>query len=349
MTNTANIGEWSELYALGVMLGKGGMFASDEDQNINKDIFYKIIEAYIDSTLPKDTRKYVPGSEKIQIYNGNNELLAEATPSNIISLSEQIFSKLSVHQEGRAFSLKETEELIESLKVIKLKAASAEKSDLALVLEDNQTEAITPKSGFSIKSQIGAPATLINASDATNFTYNVIGSGSPQGFIPKQVKKNTQAMYDQDFSLEFEKADSDTYTRNMRLIDSNLPNYIADLLVGFYRRRGGSIADVIDDVFKTDKEQKTLKIKEFLAASALGMMPNTNWDGQITKMGGFILVKRTGEVLCFYLYNNEDFQNYLLKHTKFDTPSTTRYPIGKLLNTGGKLQYKLNLQVRFKS
>ena len=112
-------------------------------------------------------------------------------------------------------------------------------------------------------------------------------------------------------------------------------------------RSGGRLADVIDEVFLSDKEQKTLKIKEFLVASALGMMPNTNWDGQITNMGGIILVKKSGDVLCFYLYNMEDFQNYLLKHTKFDTPSTSRYHTGKITNQGNGMFYKLNLQIRF--
>lgn len=30
--------------------------------------------------------------------------------------------------------------------------------------------------GFSIKSQLGSPSTLFNASGATNFTYKVIGN-----------------------------------------------------------------------------------------------------------------------------------------------------------------------------
>lgn len=78
------------------------------------------------------------------------------------------------------------------------------------------------------------------------------------------------------------------------------------------------------------------------------MMPDTEWDGQITNMGGIILVKKTGDVLCFYLYNMADFQNYLLKHVKFDTPSTKRYGIGSLIEKNGQFYMKLNLQIRFK-
>jgi type II restriction enzyme len=201
--------------------------------------------------------------------------------------------------------------------------------------------------GFSIKSQIGAPSTLINASKATNFTYAITGNGTPKNMNDKDVKGNTQSLYKQNFSLDFLNIDSTVYMENMRLIDSQLPNYIAELLIEFNRQKGGLLTDIIDHAFTEDKEQKVLKIKEFLVASALGMMPNTKWDGQLTTMGGIILVKKTSDVLCFYLYNMEDFQNYLLKHVKFETPSTTRYGIGKIINEDSILKYKLNLQIRF--
>ena len=80
---------------------------------------------------------------------------------------------------------------------------------------------------------------------------------------------------------------------------------------------------------------------------ALGMMPNTPWDGILTSLGGFLLVKQDGDVLCYYLYNLKDFQEYLFEKTKFDTPSTTRYGIGSVINKNGRAYIKLNLQVRF--
>ena len=345
---TSNTGEWSELYALGVIISQGGMYASDNNEQINYDIFYKVLEAIIESKSLELSRKYIIGDNEIHIHDANQKLLATIQPSEISKLSKQLFKSLSMHNEGRAFSLDDADILSEYLHVISHKSKSTEKSDISLIMIDNLTKAQTPKAGFSIKSQIGAPATLVNASAATNFTYRIVGDGTPPIFIPKQVKKNTQALYEHGFKLELDSIDSDIYTRNMRLIDSNLPEYMAELLVGFYQKRGGVMSDVIDDVFTDDKERKTLKVKEFLVASALGMMPDTKWDGQITNMGGFILVKKTGDVLCFYLYNMSDFQDYLLKQTKFDTPSTTRYGIGSLIQKDNQLYMKLNLQIRFR-
>lgn len=60
-------------------------------------------------------------------------------------------------------------------------------------------------------------------------------------------------------------------------------------------------------------------------------MPNTQWDGNLPALGGIILVKKDGDVLCYYLYNLKDFQEYLFDNVKLDTPSTTRYGIGKII------------------
>lgn len=348
MTNTANIGEWSELYALGIILSQGGLYASDADEKIRRGLFYRVIEAYIKDNLDSRSRKYLVTSNNIRIYDGCEELLTEISQDKVARLAKTLFTQLAISQDGRAFALIQGDELASNLRVAKLKASSSEKSDLSLVILDGLTKSPTPKTGFSIKSQIGAPATLINASASTNFIFKIQGKGEPDNLKPKQVKKNTQAIYSQGFTLEFIEVESATYAKNMRLIDSRLPNYLAELLVGFYRRKGGSIDDVIQEVFTEDIVQKTHKVKEFLVASALGMMPSTEWDGHINDMGGFILVKKTGDVLCFYLYNMVDFQNYLIKNTKFDTPSTSRYSIGKVIKTEQGMYYKLNLQIRFK-
>lgn len=348
MIRTANVGEWSELYALAVILSNGGLYASDDNEQKRDDLFYAVREVYISSTTAEKSRKYVISPESIEVLDGNNQQLAVCSRAEIAKLAEQLFAVLSVHQDGRAFSLPAADELIDQLHIVKLKATSIEKSDLSLVLVNETTNTPTLPSGFSIKSQIGAPSTLINASVATNFTYKIRGNGMPKGFIPKQVKKNTQALYAQGLKLEFQSVDSPTYAKNMRLIDPKLPEYLAELLVGFYRRRGGSVADVMEEVFTEDKEHKIVKIKEFFFASALGLMPSKDWNGQITTVGGIVLVKRTGDVLCFYLDNPVDFQDFLVKHTKFDTPSTTRYKIGEIIPAGQDMSYKLNLQIRFK-
>ena len=79
------------------------------------------------------------------------------------------------------------------------------------------------------------------------------------------------------------------------------------------------------------------------------MKPASVWDGTEDANGGYIIVKEDGEVLCYHIYNRNDFENYLFNNTVLDTPSTTRYEFANIMiDEKGQYFVKLNLQIRFK-
>ena len=53
---------------------------------------------------------------------------------------------------------------------------------------------------------------------------------------------------------------------------------------------------------------------------ALGMMPASQWKGKYEATGGYIIVKEDGDILCYHIYNRNEFREYLYNNTKFDTP-----------------------------
>ena len=77
------------------------------------------------------------------------------------------------------------------------------------------------------------------------------------------------------------------------------------------------------------------------------MKPSTVWNGDYDATGGFIIVKEDGDILCYHIYNRNEFQEYLLQNTKFETASTTKHHFGSSYEKDGELFFKLNLQVRF--
>jgi hypothetical protein len=91
------------------------------------------------------------------------------------------------------------------------------------------------------------------------------------------------------------------------------------------------------------------KVKELLRHSALGMNPSRQWDGQVEAHGGWIIVKESGDIVCFHLINDDDFRDYLLANTKFDTPSMSRHQAGYVYRQGAdpEAKLRLSLQVRF--
>lgn len=71
------------------------------------------------------------------------------------------------------------------------------------------------------------------------------------------------------------------------------------------------------------------------------------WNGKYDATGGYIIVREDGEVLCYHIYNRNDFQEYLLKNTKFEKPDSKRYEYGSVYKSGEHTFIKLNLQIRF--
>ncbi|GAL66286.1 type II restriction enzyme HpaII [Jejuia pallidilutea] len=77
--------------------------------------------------------------------------------------------------------------------------------------------------------------------------------------------------------------------------------------------------------FDIENEHKfyKYKIKRFLTDVSLGMMPSQVYTGKYDTTGGYLIVKENGDVLCYLIYNQNEFEDYLLNNTKFDTASST--------------------------
>lgn len=347
---TGNTGEWSELYALAFLLANGGAYGADKNQNRKEDLFYKVLKIIFAEKIGKEKMTYEINNEVIDIFSGTKKVTSIKV-QKIQSILKKMFESLSSKNEGRAFPLEAGTEMMQTLQKEVIKASSYDKKDLDLVVLDIKTNQPSPEIGFSIKSQLGSPSTLINASKATNFTFEILDENMqvPKN-LPKlhdkNVKDNMNLLLNSGFNVVFSKVDSETFQRNLSLIDSNLSVYLAKVLLSYYSRGANNFSDLVAINFSNDK-QPVHKIKEFLSIMALGMMPSIDWNGILTSLGGFLLVKKDGDVLCYYLYNLEDFQEYLLSNTKLDTPSTTRYGIGKIIEENGRYFIKLNLQVRF--
>ena len=91
------------------------------------------------------------------------------------------------------------------------------------------------------------------------------------------------------------------------------------------------------------------KVKNFLVASALGMVPHTPWNGKYDANGGYLVVKDDGDVLCYHFYDRNLFEDYLYCNTRLESPSSSKYGFASLYRgDDGNCYFKLNLQVRFK-
>ena len=141
---------------------------------------------------------------------------------------------------------------------------------------------------------------------------------------------------------------------NYKTLD--LPKICAYMLKERFSTMINKIEEVLEKITKKNPLNYDLscghpfyeyKFKKLLAESTLGMLPSRVWDGTADATGGYIIVKENGEVLCYHLFNRNEFETYLIKNTRFETASTSRHEFGTIFKENEKYYIKLNLQVRF--
>jgi type II restriction enzyme len=244
-----------------------------------------------------------------------------------------------------------------------LKAKSTSKTDIRIVIHDTRINQQADL-GFSIKSRLGGDSTLLNAGKPTNFIFEVKNCIFSKNDIEKinniesrsKIKDRLHQIIYYGGKLKFLTLEKDVFKNNLILIDSLLPNILAEIVYSFYTSKHTTIKDLVEEIthnnpLKYDTKFShafyEYKIKRFLTDVALGMTPGKVWLGKYDATGGYLVVKENGDVLCYHIYNRNNFEDYLLNNTKLETASSTRHEFGKIFEKDEVLYFKLNLQIRF--
>ena len=355
---SGNKGEWSEIYTLFKLLGDKRLYIGDADLNLIEGIFYPIIK--IIRTESGGNFEYEIIGDLV-IISGDVETLRIP----VSTFTYQAAKLLTIIKGSTGtFSIPDIEAFMTSINCQSLKAKATLKSDIRIVIHDpiiNQTA----KLGFSIKSQLGSEATLLNAGRTTNFKYKI------ENFIPTaneiisineissrcKIKDRIEAIRSYGGHLKYITTENDIFKNNLILIDSLLPNILAEMLKSYFTSNMSTIQHLANNVkavnpLKYDNQFLhtfyEYKIKKFLTDVALGMTPSKVWSGIYDTTGGYLVVKINGEILCYHIYNRNQFEDYLFVNTRLETASSTRHDFGKIYKENDKFYFKLNLQIRFK-
>lgn len=369
-----NIGEWSEFYVLLKLLCDGQLYCADKDLNRIDDWYYPVKKILHESQDNNPIAYELFSDDDIIKITYLDSISEFSSKQMLIDAINKLLVELKSKNKGnRAFPF--LDQIMAELKQPKLKASSKTKRDITVVVEDLRLN-LDQEVGFSIKSKLGSPSTLFNSSQATNFEFKILNyenlTASQKSELDllveggvdetgrkrkKEIKRLVKTLLNMGCDLELSKVCNETFKRNLKIIDSLLDRIMSEYLIGYYAEEGSNIADLGPFVASRDKcnfETEDLegfyefKIKEFLLASALGMTAKDQWNGQIDVTGGYIIVKEDGDLVCFHIYNWNDFRDYLLSNTKFDTPSSTRHKFGKIYrDSNNQAMLRLNLQIRF--
>ena len=355
---TGNKGEWSEIYALFKLLGDKQLFAGDADLNKVEELFYPIIKIIRNES--GGYFEYELNGELVIISGGKEELRIPV--KTFIEQSTKLLAKIK--GATGAFSIPEVEAFMTSVNCQSLKAKSTSKTDIKIVIHDQKINQ-TAELGFSIKSQLGGDATLLNAGKTTNFIYQVNNLKLTQKEVDaineidtkSKIKDRIEAIKNAGGNLKFATIEQDIFKNNLVLIDSLLPNIVAEIIKTFFTTTLSSTRELTESINKANPLDYDIqfahtfydyKIKRFLTDVALGMTPSKVWTGIYDATGGYLIVKEDGDILCYHIYNRNQFEDYLFANTKLETASSSRHEFGKLYEDNGQFYLKLNLQIRFK-
>lgn len=355
---TGNKGEWSEIYTLLKIISDKKLFAGDSDLNKIESLIFPIIKILRDES--NGTYEYAYNSDLV-IIKGNQEEF-RIPISQFQEKAVLLLSKLK-KTTSVTFSIPEIETFINSFNCVSLKAKSSVKSDIRIVIHDQRT-GTTPELGFSIKSQLGKPSTLFNSSQSSNFIFKINGSQFSDTDVHEinaidsksKIQDRVKAIVNKGVVLEFIKNEGSVFQNNLTLVDSLLPQILSKILLLFNTSNLNKLGDLVNEIeninpLNFDKSNNhnfyNYKIKRLLSDIALGLVPTTVWTGTLDSTGGYLVVKENGEILCYHIYNRNEFEDYLLNNTKLINPSSTRLKFGKVYKEDNSLYIKLNLQIRF--
>ena len=351
---SGNIGEWSEIYTFFKLLADGKLHAANADLTLDPTSYYPIVKII---RQQKDfTFEYIFDETSISISkDAGTAPIRKIARKDFANAAKNLLSAIGVAQ--ATFSVPTVDEILELSDITSLKEPHSDKGDISLVAHDSHINKNIDFS-FSIKSQLGSASTLLNASGATNFKFGIVGKLTDQEITdlnklgPKELLKTLSTL---GLIAEFVEMYNEQFEANLKMIDSQMPQIIASLMLAYYSGRGTTLADLVEVITaddqlnygKTATEIYSHKVKTMLTDVALGMTPSKRWTGDYDATGGYIIVKSDGEIVCFHAYNREAFKDYLIDSTKLETASRSRHDFGHIYRDGNNLRIDLNLQIRF--
>ena len=341
---TGNRGEWSEPYALLKLL-------SDPQLVLCNGSLVPVVQSNFHVQSIE-----VPASSAGDVitfsFSGKNVVAKSSKQTSIVPQSDiqftlsQLFNAIK-NSSSTTFQFIALDQLWNSLLDPEMKSISSIKSDIKIEVLNTVTNS-SKKYSFSIKSRLGSPTSLLNASQKTNFSYLLNSKLSFINSTPKQL-----GSYVINLPMSFVGADSQIYKNNLNLINCDLEMIIMHCLIYYY---GSNRKKYVKDILSMVKISNPLKYSNisdydfifghFLEATAFGMVPNSVWNGAYSVDGGILLVTESGNTLCFFLpdkTSNAACRDFLIQNSFFDTASTSRHLFGSLIN--GDL-FKFNLLIR---
>lgn len=378
-----NKGEWSEMYIFFKLISDKKVYVADKDMNKLKDVFLNIISIIREEQAGKEYRYFTGDKVKITL---NGVDIKTVDSSVFTEKAARVWSMITENKGNTTFTDDEIQAFLESIFVHNITAPAQKRNDYFGGTKDIVLDTVDYRSGvnqimgFSCKSDIDAASTLFNASgDNTNFEYELIGNVTDEvmnkfNSLYKEVMRKGELCRDVATSdrmnylkscgidVKFTSAVKQTAQQNLiRCGGFETPLLVAELLKYYYYNKSGTDTSVTEAIkyladhdcvgygFGDLYDTYHLKVANLLYAMFTGLRFSRPWNGKSDVSGGYIVVKRDGEIVAFHSCIADEFKDFLVDKLRFEAPSCSRHDYMSIYKKDdGKYYLKFALQFRFK-
>ncbi len=374
-----NKGEWAEIYAFLKLLTDGTMYIADENLRQVDDAYFRINQMFREENVGH-VLQYKKIERTIRVQDNGRTLRHMPALNEYEEITQLIWRRISTVASGE-IEIPEARAFLRRIGIEHIDAPAMPPEgalyfggteDLALEIEDYRN-GLQQTLGFSCKSILGGEPTLLNASGATNFVYKLTGHVNDQimasfnSMFDKEghfaIKQRIQFLKENNINIEFEKPSNEHAMRNLILSGGKeMPQLVGELLKYYFwvceaENGRSSLNDALTYLVNYDilqyglpnvRDIYTRKLRTLLFDVYAGMRFAVDWNGESAANGGFVIVNNSGQVLTYFNNIANQFRNYLLNSTKFETPSAKRHCYMSIYKENGDYKIKFNLQIRFK-
>jgi len=195
-----------------------------------------------------------------------------------------------------------------------------------------------------------------------NHFNNIFKVTQRRGEVCKDIATHERIDYLKELGIDLKFVKTALPIANENLIMSGgmeMPKIIAGMLKLFYFVNSGSrtfINDCIKYLSENDiagygfpnlEDVYYSKVASFLYNTFTGLRLGTLWNGKAEVNGGYIVVKKDGDVVAFHSTIADEFKDFLVSTSFLEGPSHKRHLDMVIEKEGDRYYLKFALQIRF--
>ena len=361
-----NVGEWAEPFVLMHLLANNVLHYADSD--CKKIEGSPVIVDSIYRVESDGTELAFVVVKSVSLDDEDGSVLVLKNGENVGVIPKRVFGEhahsLFENLRGDKKGDDSTDgEFLRRIGLKSLKSPATAKADLVAKVYDGFVGAILARR-YSIKALIGANPSLSNASGKAYFEYELIGFDEEKrddvmSITPENerswVVERTKRVVELCTAPPIPMVPDKVFERNLKKCYWRTLEAVGYGLLYGQTIRGKRLPDSILKIEEINPgswtneeiEDYDFGIRKYLWAIVFGMDPSIPWRGPDV-VDGYLIATKDEEVLAYQVSRQRDFENYLLKHSSFDTPSTSRHErVGVVRRENGKWYYSLQCVVKF--